>query len=314
VNDSYIWGDAIALINRLRPDFRIVNLETAITNSDKYWHNKGVHFKMNPENVGCLKAARIDCCVLANNHVLDWGHLGLKDTMDTLASSNIAIVGAGYTSTESLRPAVMQTSTGRVLVFAYFEETSGFLSEWAATENRLGLNLLSDLSTNTAREIAENVSNHRRVGDIVIMSIHWGENWGYKVPYEQRKFAHELIDLGAADIIHGHSSHHPKAIELYRGKLILFGCGDLINDYEGISGYEEYRHNLSLLYFVTMCPSAKDLVDLAMIPMQIERFSLRKATVEQAEWLVQMFSRETTNTNVRYALNKDNIIRFLKKV
>jgi Putative enzyme of poly-gamma-glutamate biosynthesis (capsule formation) len=81
----------------------------------------------------------------------------------------------------------------------------------------------------------------KQQGDIVVASIHWGGNWDYKVPREQREFAHKLIDEAGVDVIHGHSSHHIKGIEVYRGKLIMYGCSDLLNDYEGISGlYEDF--------------------------------------------------------------------------
>lgn len=66
-----------------------------------------------------------------------------------------------------------------------------------------------------------------------IPALGWG-NWGYGVTRRTREFAHELLDHAGVDLIHGHSSHHPLGIEVYRDKLILYGCGDFINDYEGI--------------------------------------------------------------------------------
>jgi poly-gamma-glutamate synthesis protein (capsule biosynthesis protein) len=71
VASEYIWGDALAELERVRPDARIVNLETAVTTAEDAWPGKAVHYRMHPANVSCLTAARIDCCVLANNHVLD---------------------------------------------------------------------------------------------------------------------------------------------------------------------------------------------------------------------------------------------------
>jgi poly-gamma-glutamate capsule biosynthesis protein CapA/YwtB (metallophosphatase superfamily) len=73
-------------------------------------------------------------------------------------------------------------------------------------------------------------------GDIVVASIHWGGNWGYRIPSAHIAFAHALIDKSQVDVIHGHSSHHPIGLEVYKGKLVIYGCGDFINDYEGISG------------------------------------------------------------------------------
>lgn len=56
-----------------------------------------------------------------------------------------------------------------------------------------------------------------------------GSNWGYDVPPERQRIAHALIDKVGFDMIHGHSSHHPIGVEVYRGKLIMYGCGDFIN-------------------------------------------------------------------------------------
>jgi len=58
---------------------------------------------------------------------------------------------------------------------------------------------------------------------MVIASIHWGSNWGYNTPSDQRKFAHKLIDDASVDVIHGHTSHHVKGMEVYKGKLIIYG-------------------------------------------------------------------------------------------
>jgi poly-gamma-glutamate synthesis protein (capsule biosynthesis protein) len=74
---------------------RIVNLETSITTSGDYWPGKEVHYRMNPRNIGSLTAAGIDCCALANNHVLDWGYEGLAETLATLDRAGIKHAGAG---------------------------------------------------------------------------------------------------------------------------------------------------------------------------------------------------------------------------
>ena len=73
------------------------------------------------------------------------------------------------------------------------------------------------------------------------------------------RFAHWLVD-GGVDIVHGHSSHHPRPIEVYRDRLILYGCGDFIDDYEGIEGYEQYRDDLVLMYFATLSPATGELI------------------------------------------------------
>jgi poly-gamma-glutamate synthesis protein (capsule biosynthesis protein) len=89
VDFSYIWGDALEDLDKVDPDLKIINLETSITKSDDYWKGKGINYRMHPENTGCLTAARIDYCSLANNHILDWGFAGLQETLETLEKANI---------------------------------------------------------------------------------------------------------------------------------------------------------------------------------------------------------------------------------
>src|SRR5207237_10261132 len=96
--------------------------------------------------------------------------------------------------------------------------------------------------------IADRANAARCEGDLLVASIHWGPNWGYEIPLEHRVLAHELIDAAGFAGVHGHSSHHPLPIEIYHGRLILYGCGDSITDYVRIAGYDEYLSDLALLY------------------------------------------------------------------
>ena len=233
---DYIWGDALAELDRVRVDFRIVNLETAITSAETPWPDKGINYRMHPQNIGCLSAARIDACALANNHVLDWGYDGLSETLQTSDAAGIAHAGAGSDAYQAMNPAVLGTAaSGRVLLFSFGSTTCGISEDWKATSISPGVNLLDDLSEQTAARVCDEMRAHQQPGDLLIASIHWGGNWGYEIPREQIVFAHYLIEQGVA-IVHGHSSHHVKAIELFKGRLILYGCGDFITDYEGITG------------------------------------------------------------------------------
>ncbi len=85
--------------------------------------------------------------------------------------------------------------------------------------------------------------------------------------------------------MHGHFSHHPRPIEVYRGRLVLSGCGDLVNDYEGICGHEEFRGDLRLLYLASVDPSDGAFRRLRMIQMRARRLRLERASTEQAQWL-----------------------------
>ena len=307
VAPDYVWGDALFELRRAQPQARIVNLETSITKSAGYLP-KGINYRMSPDNIGVLTAAAIDCCVLANNHVLDFGRDGLLETLDTLHGAGIATVGAGRTPAEAQAPAVIELpGGGRVLVFAFGHRSSGIPADWAAGATRPGIDLLDDFSDRTLTGLAERVRAQRRAGDALIASLHWGGNWGYEIGNAEGNFARGLIDIGF-DVVHGHSSHHPKAIEVYRDRLILYGCGDFLNDYEGISGYEEFRGDLSLMYLPRLCAATGQLIDLRLVPFKIARFRLTRADPADASWLQQTLDAQSRAFGVRLTLTGDGAL------
>jgi len=300
VDPGYIWGDALAELDAAAPDARIVNLETAVTAHDEPWPGKGINYRMHPANVACLTAARLDCCTLANNHVLDWGRPGLAETLATLKQAGIHTAGAGRDLAEAQAAAVLDIpGKGRVLVFAFGVGDSGVPPAWAAGPSRAGVALLEDLSARTVREIAGRVGQVKRSRDVVVASIHWGGNWGYAIPPAQRRFAHALVDAAGVDLVYGHSSHHPKGIEVWQDKLILYGCGDFLNDYEGIGGYEAFRGDLALMLLPTVEIASGRLVNLELRPMQLWRLRLNRASPADVDWLATVLGRESARLDTR---------------
>jgi len=305
---SYVWGEALAELDARQPDVRVVNLETAVTASREP-EPKGINYKMNPENVPVLTASGVDCCVLANNHVLDWGEAGLLETLGTLDAAGVKSAGAGRDLDEAMAPAVVPVgATARVLVFGFGAVTSGIPHGWAATQDRPGVNVLPDLSPRTLRRIARQVRAAKRPGDIVVASIHWGANWGYEIPERQTSFARGLIDDAGVDVVHGHSSHHAKAIEVYRGRPIFYGCGDFLTDYEGISGYETFRDDLVLMYFPTLRAADGTLARLMIVPLQIRNFRLNRVSPADAAWLRDTLNREGERFGTQVQLTSGNAL------
>jgi poly-gamma-glutamate synthesis protein (capsule biosynthesis protein) len=292
VEPAYIWGDALDELQRVRPEARIINLETAVTRSDD-WVGKGINYRMNPANAACLSTARIDCCALANNHVLDWGASGLRETLDTLHAAGLKTAGAGKSRTEAEAPAELALPGGRrILVFSLGAESSGVPPQWAATDRRPGVDFLSDFSERTVERISRRVRAIKQPGDVVVASLHWGSNWGYEIAPDEVRFAHQLIERAGIDLVHGHSSHHAKAIEVFHGKLILYGCGDFINDYEGITGNEAFRGDLGLMYFPTLDAVTGRLLELDLVATQMKRFRVQRALEPDARWLCSILNRE----------------------
>jgi len=299
VEDDYVWGFALKALWEADPAARIINLETAVTTSDSFWKGKGVHYRMSPRNIGCLKAAKPDCCTLANNHVLDWGYAGLSETLDCLERAGLKTAGAGPDEDAAWKPAVLPIRAGgRLLVFSLAGPDSGVPPAWNAVEGRPGVALLPNYSEEAFAKTAETITRARRDdSDLVVLSIHWGGNWGYDVPDEHRRFAHRWIDEAGVDVVHGHSSHHVKGIEVHGGRLILYGCGDLITDYEGISGHETFRGDLGLLYFADLDPATGRLNGLRVQPTQMRQMRLSRPSEEDVAWMQNMLDREGRRFN-----------------
>jgi poly-gamma-glutamate synthesis protein (capsule biosynthesis protein) len=309
VDFAYVWGDALAELARVDPDARIVNLETAVTTAEEAWPGKGIHYRMHPANVPCLTAARLDCCVLANNHVLDWGRTGLVETLETLQRAGIRTAGAGRDAAEAAAPAILELGMVRVLVFAFGMESSGVPHDWAASHGRPGVNRLEDLSGQAVESIARQVAAAKRPGDVVVLSIHWGSNWGSGIPAAQRTFARRLVDAAGVDVVHGHSSHHVKGIEIHNARPILYGCGDFLTDYEGIGGYEAFRDDLGLMYFPTLDAATGRLARFVVTPTRLRRLQVTRAVDADAQWLLDTLNGEGRRLGTRAVPQPDGTFR-----
>jgi len=309
VEDTWPWGDSLPELHPPQEAAVVMNVETSITQCDDFAPGKSVHYRMNPQNIGCLLAAQPDLCVLANNHILDFGPRGLVDTLAALHRAGLTTAGAGRTRGEACAPAeVPLTGGGRLVVFAFGHESSGVPRAWAAKADSPGVAQLPDVSDATTEQVGALVGAAKAGRAVVVVSLHWGSNWGYDLPREQVRFAHRLVDAGA-DIVHGHSSHHPRPAEVYNGRLILYGCGDLVNDYEGISGYDEYRDDLRLVYRASLDRHTGSLTELELLPYQARRFRLWRAGRPDVEWLAESLERASHGLGVRYVRTTDDRLR-----
>jgi len=192
-----------------------------------------------------------------------------------------------------------------LIVFAFGSRTSGVPPDWAATNTTPGVNFLKDYSAETLNSIKVQIAAVKKPGDIIVFSVHWGSNWGYDIPAEQKQFARQLIDQAGVDVVHGHSSHHPKGLEVYKNHLIIYGAGDFLNDYEGISGHDEFRDDLTVMYFASLDPKSGELIRLRLVPMHIRNFRLNRPSRSDAKWLQVTLDRECRKLGTRVVLGDD---------
>ena len=128
-------GDALAVLDEEAPDVRVINLETSVTRSADFAAGKAVCCRMSPDNLPAVTVARPDVCVLASNHVLDFGRSGLAETLGTLAAAGLPAAGAGRDAAQAWQPSVVPVpGGGRVVVFGCGAASSGIPPRWAARD------------------------------------------------------------------------------------------------------------------------------------------------------------------------------------
>jgi poly-gamma-glutamate capsule biosynthesis protein CapA/YwtB (metallophosphatase superfamily) len=224
---AYPWGDTLALL--WDADLRLCNLECALSDRGAPWTAtpKIFHFRSDARNSAVLRAGRVDAVALANNHALDYGHEALVDTLTLLDAARVYHAGAGRNIEEAAAPAIILTPEGRIGLLAFTDNEPA----WEATVDRPGVLWVPvDLEDARARRLLERVRHARAAVDFLIVSAHWGPNWGHVPPREHLSFGHALIDAGA-DIVFGHSAHVPRGIEIAQQRPILYSAGDFIDDY-----------------------------------------------------------------------------------
>lgn len=175
-------------------DFTIVNLEGPLSTSTDKRSGRQFNFRGRPEYVQILTGSSVEACNIANNHALDYGKQGLSDTAALLQNNGIGACGFGYEYTTEIK--------GKTI-------TSLGFTEWDYSDD----------------ELKAAVRAAREKSDLVIVSIHWGEEKVYKTLKNQRRLGRLLVDAGA-DLVLGTHSHVYGGIELYNGKYIVYGLGN----------------------------------------------------------------------------------------
>lgn len=222
---AYPWGDVLPLLEQA--DLRFANLECVIADAGTPWPRKTFHFRSDSRNIACLEAARIDVVSLANNHTLDHGVQALREMLPALDDHGILHAGAGLSADAARGPAV-RTSCGTAVGFVAFTDNE---PGWAAGAASPGVfHVPVSLGDVRAQELLRLVRQTRDRTGLLVVSAHWGSNWGCEVPGEHRAFAHALVDAGA-DVVFGHSAHVFRGVEVYRGRPVVYSAGDFIDDY-----------------------------------------------------------------------------------
>jgi len=267
---EYPWGDTLPILHGA--DYRICNLECVISDRGEPWsvYPKAFHFRSAAKNVAALNVARINAVSLANNHILDYGYDAMFQMLEILDRAGIVHSGAGANVEQASRLATAEVCGRRLGLLAFTDNEPG----WEATAHEPGIFYVPvHLSDPRAQALLEIVREQKDAVDLLIVSAHWGGNWGYYPPREHIALAHALVDAGAG-LIFGHSSHVFRGIEFYEGRPILYSAGNFVDDY-AVDRIE--RNDQSFIY-------AADIENgtsrrLSLYPTVIRRCQARRAGV-----------------------------------
>ncbi|MBQ8087910.1 MAG: CapA family protein [Clostridia bacterium] len=175
-------------------DLTIVNLEGPLTTSNDKRKGRKFNFRGEPEYVDILSGSSVEIANVANNHSLDFGESGFNETCQVLENAGVGVSGFSR---------VLNLNVKGVRVCSL-----GF-TEWAYTQE----------------QIEKAVRNARESCDLLIVSMHWGEEGSHTPTRLQETLGHAIIDAGA-DIVIGNHSHVYGTIERYNGKYIVYSLGN----------------------------------------------------------------------------------------
>lgn len=265
-----------------RADVVAVNLECALTDRETWYEGppKAFMFKALPAAAPILEAAGVHVVSLANNHALDAGIPGLKDTLTLLERHGIAHAGAGMSLEEAARPALIATPAGRLAFLAYCNHQEDF----AATPDRPGIRYLElgDFEP-AAALLRREIAAVRRQADMVVVSFHWQPNWAPEVAPEFRRLAFVCVEAGAS-VVWGHSPHHFQGVEFVDAAVVLYSTGDFVDDY---AVDPEYRNDRQLLF--TVIAEAGGTLAVEALPLEIRHGSAFPARAEARAWIAERF-------------------------
>lgn len=273
------WGNTLPLLRSA--DALAVNLECVIADRGEPWPGKTFTFRSDLKNVAVLTAAHVTAVSLANNHSLDYGPDALRDCVAALVRHGIRPAGAGVSLEDARRPAEFRSGETRVALVAFTDNEP----EWEAG-SAPGVHYVPvNPQDRRFARLLTIIKEARGANDLVIVSAHWGPNWGYTPPAEHVTAAHLFVEAGA-DVIFGHSPHVVRGIEVHGGRPILYSCGDYVDDY---AVDEVERNDESFIFCLDY--EAGALERLLLVPTMIKNFQARLAQGPDAGRIVRRMQK-----------------------
>lgn len=297
---AYPWGDTLPILRQA--DVTFANLECVLADGGTPMPRKVYRFRSDLKNVASLRSAAIGVVGLANNHVLDFGADALREMLAALDQHGILRAGAGLDLEAARRPAVRRVGPHAVGFIAFTDNQP----DWEATGRAPGIHYVPvddvDAGDRRVTDLLELVRRTKGRVQLLIMSAHWGGNWGSDVPPVHRSLARLLIQAGA-DVVFGHSAHIFRGIEVYRNRPIIYSAGDFVDDY-AVDPVE--RNDQSFIFLLETSGSVPGR--LRLYPTEINRFQTRLAR-RSAGKIAERMQRLSTQLGTQSSwIEGDNVL------
>jgi len=293
---TYPWGNTLPVFRT--SDLRIGNLECVLSDRGAPWDRtpKTFHFRTDAKNKECLLAAGFNFLSLANNHALDFEHAALLDMLDLLNTAGVRHGGAGADAAQASQPALFSAG-GTTTAFIAFTDNE---PEWEAADHQPGVHFVPlDQTDERAIHLFDLIRETKTKADLVVVTAHWGSNWGYRPEAGHVPFARMLIDSGA-DIVLGHSCHVFRGIEIYSERLILYSTGDFVDDY----AIDELERNDESFIFVVETDGSR-ITGLTLHPTVISNMQARLASPRDAVAIAERMQRLCASLGTQSRWNEE---------
>ncbi|KAA6450870.1 CapA family protein [Bacillus swezeyi] len=203
-------------------DFITGNFENPVTNESDYQQaDKNIHLQTNRESVETLKKMNFNVLNFANNHAMDYGQNGLNDTLDKFSQENMDLVGAGKNLSDAKKHVSYQDVNGVKIATLGFTDT--YTKNFTAKKNKGGVLPLSP------KIFIPMIAEASKKADLVIVHVHWGQEYDNEPNDRQKDLAKAIADAGA-DIILGAHPHVLEPIEVYKDTVIFYSLGNFVFD------------------------------------------------------------------------------------
>lgn len=270
-----LWRDA---------DIVFGNLEAPLSTRGEVLRGRAWPLRSTPEVAAVLADAGFTVVSTAHNHAWDFGEPALRDTWAHLSAAGVAHAGSGVDGAAARSPAILPTPDGTVAVLA---RACAALPESGAEGARPGVartavRASAALETEMQREhpgfppvvetvveptaleqVSTDIAAACAAGHLVVLSVHWGLPFSEAVLDYQVELAHAAIDAGALAVV-GHHSHVVQRVEVYRGRPVLYGLGQLVFDLDYPGGFAEDQ----VLARLRISPGGQ-FVGLDLLPVRV---------------------------------------------